>query len=105
MTGCQGTPIARWGAHGSGGIPEEEKVRRHGGARRREGSREEAREETVVRHPEAPRDGAALRLPPRVEGRAPLLGGTEGARARSVRQAHRSEERRVGKECRSRWSP
>ena len=24
---------------------------------------------------------------------------------RIVRQIHRSEERRVGKECRSRWSP
>ena len=25
--------------------------------------------------------------------------------AREVRKTHRSEERRVGKECRSRWSP
>src|SRR2546429_4899949 len=29
----------------------------------------------------------------------------EGMRAGDVRSRHRSEERRVGKECRSRWSP
>src|ERR1035438_7604600 len=29
----------------------------------------------------------------------------EGNRSSSIREQHRSEERRVGKECRSRWSP
>src|SRR2546430_17160551 len=32
-------------------------------------------------------------------------GTTSGERVKRVREALRSEERRVGKECRSRWSP
>src|SRR5438876_7024793 len=31
--------------------------------------------------------------------------GHQKARAHLVKKIHRSEERRVGKECRSRWSP
>jgi len=31
--------------------------------------------------------------------------GTTGPALRQIREAKRSEERRVGKECRSRWSP
>src|SRR5256885_15379906 len=43
--------------------------------------------------------------------RTPLYGQLRGIRleaarlARAVRRPKRSEERRVGKECRSRWSP
>src|SRR2546430_15775650 len=36
---------------------------------------------------------------------APYRGGEAENRARSVLGVARSEERRVGKECRSRWSP
>src|SRR5260370_40857892 len=45
----------------------------------------------------APSDGQ------RVGGLFPLLG--QGGVARAARRGGRSEERRVGKECRSRWSP
>ena len=34
-----------------------------------------------------------------------LVGNLEGAYSRRINIQHRSEERRVGKECRSRWSP
>src|SRR3712207_9267250 len=34
-----------------------------------------------------------------------LFAGTEGEKGAAVQLARRSEERRVGKECRSRWSP
>src|SRR2546421_13060688 len=39
--------------------------------------------------------------------RAPqvMIAGLAGRTTQAVREAHRSEERRVGKECRSRWSP
>ena len=33
-----------------------------------------------------------------------IVSGTSGAHVRGMAE-HRSEERRVGKECRSRWSP
>src|SRR2546425_13322501 len=50
--------------------------------------------------PEAPR------APFRFEAAAILGGaGLEIGRVTYARQVHRSEERRVGKECRSRWSP
>src|SRR5688572_31582717 len=51
-----------------------------------------------LRHPEAPGLASSLRLPPGDGGRAQVVGGAE-------RTFVRSEERRVGKECRSRWSP
>ena len=35
----------------------------------------------------------------------PCLGFTEFDMLKKYRQSFRSEERRVGKECRSRWSP
>src|SRR5256886_17636505 len=38
-------------------------------------------------------------------GTARLLPDSAGEGERLLRKAHRSEERRVGKECRSRWSP
>ena len=34
-----------------------------------------------------------------------LVGGEQPARSLSTKRLTRSEERRVGKECRSRWSP
>ena len=34
-----------------------------------------------------------------------LIGGNSGFTPQEVYQVMRSEERRVGKECRSRWSP
>src|ERR1017187_5751764 len=37
--------------------------------------------------------------------RTELIGGTDGAMGVPYPAAIRSEERRVGKECRSRWSP
>src|SRR2546425_10067707 len=36
---------------------------------------------------------------------APIPTGDHGAQRRGVDDEYRSEERRVGKECRSRWSP
>ena len=45
---------------------------------------------------------ALRRRAQRVVATAPPRGGARGAPTRS---AQRSEERRVGKECRSRWSP
>ena len=38
-------------------------------------------------------------------GRRPLRAFFRGSGVRRWRPAERSEERRVGKECRSRWSP
>ena len=35
----------------------------------------------------------------------PLLNGLDAVRQIKSKRPHRSEERRVGKECRSRWSP
>src|SRR2546426_7422298 len=56
--------------------------------------------------PRRGRNARTVRAPDRV-GTAPLLALTEPPLWRPVecRRSRRSEERRVGKECRSRWSP
>src|SRR3712207_9306504 len=65
---------------------------------------------TVARHPRRA-IGACGGEPPRTSsggGRRAASGdadGRPGVRARAADGVPRSEERRVGKECRSRWSP
>ena len=43
--------------------------------------------------------------PPSVSAASAILVDAESGRVLYEKDAHRSEERRVGKECRSRWSP
>ena len=58
--------------------------------------------------------GNVHRIAARLDGRFDLIAGAlssdetraaESARALGITRSYRSEERRVGKECRSRWSP
>src|SRR5438876_9193546 len=49
--------------------------------------------------------GAGGDKSPQAHARAPVSRGPGIAPARARRRAGRSEERRVGKECRSRWAP
>src|SRR3989442_3521418 len=61
----------------------------------------------ICRRIPAPRGRAVGRAPPRARGRSrPRVrpGGSLAGRRR-VERCARSEERRVGEECRSRWSP
>ena len=48
---------------------------------------------------------AALRAQGERDARALTVTGRRRADTGRIRRAGRSEERRVGKECRSRWSP
>src|SRR5690606_40933123 len=61
-------------------------------------------------HLEPPATSAPAQRPPRVDEDVPELPGTSAAAhpylpVEDHRPSDRSEERRVGKECRSRWSP
>src|SRR4029079_9123592 len=84
---------------GAGGVPAEAQIHRDARTRRRSEDRGGAREEGAGQGPlllraEAPRQPPPLRLPPRIQGRAAVVGGAQGAIARSEDEAARDARRR-----------
>ena len=53
----------------------------------------------------APDDQASLKLIMLLQGECTEIGPGQAAKNFHYSKSRRSEERRVGKECRSRWSP